>query len=733
MESIESEKTQLDEMNAKLMDEMEKRDKAIEEAVAMIVMLEAKVDELTKERNMVREVEAQGFYGSPVYGTNIDGPPPPALTVDVTSPANEVRSLNRVPSFLSDNSERTENLRNVYLGSRGSVLSLPRVAESDVDSGHLYGLASPTLSVLSESSFVSVYGRKTQDAAPFTVDEPLSLDGSAGEAGAPEVKPVHKPEAAQSTPRSNSFSRVNAAGQFQPIASIMEGSPLQRIERLGPSYTPKKETSRPPSSGKGRSPSEPGKSPRSPSRRTTREEKREALRKVMTDSPGGVSLHEQALPPTPDTVASSTLRRFKNSNDTLGRRHDSLEGRSQDSLPHLSISHERLSGTEPFPTIPVERDARPMRDTKRSEGTKDPPWQRDQPPRPRSADESTVSHKRGHHWDLDSDSDDTDSFESSLDIWLRAGSKAPGNGRASPDLFGFPTNPSSGSWAMNAMFGPNNMASGGASITNPDSDQMHDLFSAQQALFGNGAPPPPNRRSSLNAQTGPKHPPPAEDESTPKPSAKVKPQKTQGRRARHFRRNSDDAQMRANMKTPAPGQFSQPPAPQQPNGDQRRNHYPPIAGHQGARNGLRGLFRRSLVGPPSTAGSELQQPPSNPEPAAAEPSVDSQQQPAVASWVNRSGALDDDRSGATPPPILRNPRQGRGSVSEVDAYGPPTPGADCTPTTPVTAIAKGRHGHMLPTDQQAAEGSLAAGSATGSRRKWLPAFGRSSSLKNKTG
>lgn len=725
MEKLESDKTRAEEMNDKLLEEMEKRDKAVEEAVAMIVMLEANVAELTKERNMVRQVEAQGFYGSPPPKPRTENPPPDPSTLDVPQLDNEAKTINRMPSFLSDRSERTENLRNVYLGTRGSVLSLSRVAEaSDMDNGQLNGLVSPTLSVLSESSFVSIYGQKGQEKmVPSKVDEPLSLDGT--KASPPDTNAPILKEAPTQTPRSNSFSRVNSAGQFQPIASIMEGSPLQRIERLDPAYSQKRETPRPASSGKSPSSCELGKTPRSPGRKVTREEKREALRRVMTDTPGGVSLHDQALPPTPDTVASSTLRRFKNSNDTLDRRHDGMEGRSQDSLPslpHLSVSNDKLS--EPFPTIPTEPKAHPVQLGKQRDVPNDSPKRSLQaPPRPRSADESTVSHRRDTHpWDLDSDSD-TDSFESSLDIWLRAGSKPPRGGRASPDLFGFPTNPSNGSWSMNAMFGPNNTYTGGANV-NPDSDKMYDLFSAQQALFGTGgAPPPPNRRSSLNAQTGSNIPP--ADDATPKPPAKVKGQKPPGRRARHFRRNSDDAQMRANMKTPVPGQLAQPPPQPPANGDQKRSHYPPIAGHQGARNGLSRLFRRSLGGTP-TNDATAHPPPPNPEPVNTEQPKNSHQ-PGAPTWVSRSGALDDDRSGATPPPIQRKPCQGRGSVSEVESYAPSTPGMDGTPATPVTAIAK--EAHAPPVTQEQPESSPAAGSATGSRRKWLPAFGRSSSLK----
>ncbi|EHK47055.1 hypothetical protein TRIATDRAFT_180243, partial [Trichoderma atroviride IMI 206040] len=139
IETLEKEKRQTEEMNETLLDELEKRDKAVEEAVAMIVMLEAKVDQLLQERNMVLQVEQEGFF----------------CRQDMEQ--KYLRAINRVPSFLSEKSENTENLRNVYLGVRGSALSLARVTEGniEVDNGATNGPApgSPTLSVLSESSF----------------------------------------------------------------------------------------------------------------------------------------------------------------------------------------------------------------------------------------------------------------------------------------------------------------------------------------------------------------------------------------------------------------------------------------------------------------------------------------------------------------------------------------------------------------------------------------------------
>ncbi|KAF4121984.1 hypothetical protein GMORB2_7577 [Geosmithia morbida] len=748
IDSLESDKAQMESVNGKIMAELEKRDRAVEEAVAMIVTLEAKVDQLTEERDMVLRVDAQQWFASEKSHT------PPALlqtqpsTRDFPHNDDDLRSLNRMPSFVSDRSDRTENLRNVYLGVRGSVLSLPRVSEGHQESeaSMANGLASPTLSMLSESSFTSVYGQSAHEKTVLSKIEPLALDDDAAVGLDSHPRSHDRLGARSSTPRQPARcpppSRTSTGGQFQPSANnTLANSPLQRVGRPTPSVSPRREpASAPTIPARHRSSSGGGKTAASPARRQqTREEKKkkEALRKVVTDAAaGGVSLNEPAMPPTPDTIASSTLRRYKDSDDTLDGRNDGTEG--------PGITEERMAAHS-----------------------------QQQPPavkRPRSADESTVSHRRGRGrgWGADDGDSDTDSFDSSLDIWLRAGSKPATEERVSPDLFGFPTDPCKGGWSMSAMYGPSSTyATGGASI-HANSDQLHDLFSAQQALFGGpaqaAAPARQQDQSSRQEEEGPE-PVRTGDAATPKPASRPGNIKVPRRRSRHARRNSDDGQARAGMKTPVPAQFPRPP-PQQPDGgngngtpQQRPGHYPPIAGHGGARSGLSRLFRRSLGSaspapgqPPPTSASDKGPQLAETEPASSKNEQQQQQQqqqgPVAPGLASRSGALDDERSGSTPPPIMRNHRSGRGhsaSVSEVEskqstaaaaaaaAHGDETdeaaaPSKDMpTPGSPQVPREGGQ--------QQADSGTSAAGSATGSRRKWLPQFGRTASatLKNRVG
>jgi hypothetical protein len=634
---------------------------------------------------------------------------------------DDTKALTRMPSFLSETGETTENLRRVYLGARGSMLSVARNTEENLAA---LSLASPSLSSLSESSFASVYGRTEQvldgqaEVQPSVDNEPIKVDNLTPRKGSNS-----RLGRDSETPKSNSISRVSLSGQFQPIASLVSGSPLQQIERLDPAYMQKRETPRPPSSGRDLGYSRSGTAPRSPGHVRTKEEKREALRKVMTDVPGGVSLHEQALPPTPDTMSSSMLHRFKNSNDTLSRRQELREGRSQGSISNGNGSKERLAGSPAGSSLrPKQSHPQAPQKLEIVNGTYRREPQSHPVQRPRSADDSTLSHhRRGASWDVDSEISETDSLESSLDIWLRMAGK-PGResrgGRTSPDLFGFPTNGASGAWAMNAMFGPNSTYAGVATVGR-NSDQLQNLVAAQHALFGTpGPPPPPERQSSLGAQgkTGPELPEPAQ--AAPADINGVKPGI---RRPRFPRRNSDDARMRASMKTPTPGDFTQPPG-----GEQKRSQYPPITGQSAPRNGLVRLFRRSISGVSTSGIFDSSTANANQPPVEQQSATKNVQVAGAPEWVSRSGVLADERSGSTPPPIQRDPRGRQASMPAAEIRGNTVPQIDAELPAGV-APSNGE----APVAQQQCGGDPPVTSATGTRRKWLPNFGRSNSLKNR--
>lgn len=732
VDALESDKQRLEEINDKLLIELEKRDKAVEEAVAMIVNLEAKVDQLFRERTMVQHIENEGFFCPRDYDLGYKTPVPQGVGPDVGRMEDDAKVINRMPSFLSDHSETTQNLRNVYLGSKASMLSLTRVAEGSPEADNMQALGSPTLSVLSESSFVSVYGRKENgNQAATDVDETLVLD----EADSTFINEANEEQPPRKHTRSVSSgkkggSRVSSAGQFQSITDVIAGSPLQRLERLDMSYGNRREQVGPQGQTKDSvrvqhlSDSKPAGS------RSLKQDKRDALRRVTTDGQGGVRLNDQVLPPTPDTISSSTLNRFKDSHDAFSQQdlnEDNSNGVTLNPLGDLGRSQgdDRYLVMPNGPPEEADSWASPSKPTLESLFAHRGPAIT----RPRSADESTASHRRGKGWDSDDDDDsDAHSLQSSLDIWMRESAQPSRNkSRVSPDLFGFPTESSKGSWAAPTMFGPNGAGTDGAQVP-PGFDYMRDLFSVRQGLFAGAAPPPPNRRSSLHARTGSTSE--AASQGTSSQAGDQAPQSTTRRRSYHSRQNSVDLGRRDDMRTPVQrDQFAPPP---QPHSDQKPKHYPPISGQQhGARAGLNRLFRRSTSGAPPT-----------PTPEPATPVEGSSSEPfknfssmGVPSWANRSSAVEDERSGATPPPIMFNPRQGRrntmGAEGELEKPTVQDLGRSKTPGPALAAAAAATSTTVPSVD---VDSSPAAGpSGTGGRRRWLPGFTRTSNLKNKSG
>jgi phage shock protein A len=67
VETLEREKSRVEETNDYLSQEMEKRDKAIEEAVTMIVHLEARLEQLSAQRSIIEQIEAEGQYAGPTF------------------------------------------------------------------------------------------------------------------------------------------------------------------------------------------------------------------------------------------------------------------------------------------------------------------------------------------------------------------------------------------------------------------------------------------------------------------------------------------------------------------------------------------------------------------------------------------------------------------------------------------------------------------------------------------
>ncbi|CAP61250.1 uncharacterized protein PODANS_3_11500 [Podospora anserina S mat+] len=695
LERLELQKAETDKMNDRLVHELEKRDKAVEEAVSMIVVLEARVEQLLREREMVRQVEVQGLPGAEATSKH---------KVLLPSGSDEVKTLNRMPSFVSEHSESTENLRNVYLGARGNVSSLPTMPEATPETIRgSFRLDSPTLSILSESSFVSVYGRTKSPDAPSPKEEsPSLMDTSCMQRMLALESPTRVRSATPKNRPSTARAISNEYTHFHTITDVIGAgsSPLRQLEKVEVKRRALQDAARAQTTANDFSPFL--RPPSSMTKRKTKQEKREALEKVLTH---GSLTSERGLPPTPDTISTTTLRLYKNSNDTLSHEpnltnEQSYLALSETTASHHSVPDEHGTSLEPrTQTTHTQPASTTAFDSRKLAGKNE---DMDQLQRPQSTRDALRQYKGA---------DDAESTTSSVDTWLREGMKPPRKApldpmssvsqahpnyradRASPDLFSFPS--STKGWATNVMFGSlqgaGYMGAGGNGLPHPPMADTLDAISKSltKPVFSSGvltptldslnsAPPPPNRRSSLQAKTGADLSGAASaSPARPSPSSKIKMSVGKGSRARSnsidirppSRQLADMAQSRA-MTVP-PKQAHQPPPPprkvSQSHPDtqgtpsqsvSKQHHYPPTASQAPAAatparprsRGLNHFFRRSTgsADPPVATPFAA--------PAADTTSKDERPLIGIPSWGRRASLVDDDRanSSATPPPILRS-------------------------------------------------------------------------------
>jgi len=202
MQTLEAENDELQEINGQLLQELEKRDQAVGEAVGLICELENKVERLEIALVDTRPSTAQpdtDYLSTDAGGTESASSPPqtnqatprtpdrkpsppklqsrPSITPAVSSKLMSLATLQtsrtpiRTPSFLNDKVSSASALRSLYLAEDNqsnvtfSFTSGPRpgslLSKDDDAQGpgsDTYTLNSPRLSVLSESSFLSVYG-----------------------------------------------------------------------------------------------------------------------------------------------------------------------------------------------------------------------------------------------------------------------------------------------------------------------------------------------------------------------------------------------------------------------------------------------------------------------------------------------------------------------------------------------------------------------------------------------
>ncbi|KAH8670209.1 hypothetical protein BGZ60DRAFT_30774 [Tricladium varicosporioides] len=481
------EQAEMQEVNEQLVLELEKRDQAVEEAVSIIVTLEDKIDRLMKEREGVRAYEAE--YESTYFRPDEDLP---------SSPPSYKRSANsvpRMPSFLSEQSEGTEALRSLYLPPGHSESTLPKLTEGTQD-----GMDSPRLSVLSESSFVSVYGEKTlmldnpsdSPSPPRRHRASSSVEKWIDERPALTATPVRPPRPSQPALQKSQYLSIN---------SIIE-SPLQRLEKLKNTLDKTNE-----SLVSMRLPTE---------RSTTREKRRSRLDQASFE-------HQQTLPPTPDTISTDTLKRFQTNGNSRGKDNTFLGGSSAFPTHHAYPSNVSV--------------------------------------RPRSAGETVTSRRDGHGWDTDTQADYTEAGSiSSLASLYNGPTYRQPHRVMTPELFTFNGSADAKGWGRDVLFNnapelpqhPRHQLMRRSSMAeHPRSDdtvtaRRARLTQPEPSLDMTQQPYPPDRRSSLSAATKlkkvqPNPPPPAP--AAPAPVTNNSPAKETSKisrlSGRLFGRNTD--------------------------------------------------------------------------------------------------------------------------------------------------------------------------------------------------
>lgn len=744
---MERQQQRSNELHDDLAAELDKRDKALAEAIDVIISLEARVAELARERAMVRYVEADyPSLASPAY---IDGAPTdeattrPGTATEGAAQQGGVghKGVTRMPSFMSDQDERTANLRDLVLANKDSYLHMRKISESSAEHGEGSRLTSSSVSILSESSFLSVYGKSRDTPQP---DEPDRTEEPPKNKN-PGPKPGLQGPPLTPTPRKVSTGSDSLMIETQQLQELVQmTSPLQRLERLRTDMFPEAEGEKPTARV-------PAPATRDGSRsriqtkqeRRERRETRETLRRVMTASPTEKDVtNSTVLPPTPDTVSSSTLQRRQSSDDTLSRRSRQTCQSSfvNDGRGPTPANTSRATSSSDFrrhlampnlgPDLAESLGALTQLGHAAGETIS---------PSPSHSTSSSTSDP-----DSDSDSDggvDAHSESGEMDYWLRESVKPNKRRAANRSPSPEPSLSVEGTgWESDALLGALGgdgfLGSPAAGLERDPADRVlctpagarpPIIRPATAVLDDHGRVVPPERRSSVQRRGGSRTDPPEGGRSRRSHNRSTSITRRLGR----VRSNS--------MDTPAGVRGHGAGGEAEGEGSARRGQYPPIAG-QAARSkrlsGLGGLFRRSIGGSGDLSGSA----PASPQLADQSPRPPSQRQkqtlpprsrqaapsgrssvppPATAPWKPPT-PTEDDCDCATPPPIMRS-RAPSVSVSAAER-------SLDEPLTPREPPPRPEDPDPEPTPTPGSTGNT----PQSGRRKWL-GLGKMSGLRSRNG
>ncbi|TKA61759.1 hypothetical protein B0A49_11862 [Cryomyces minteri] len=363
VDQLREEKKELEEENGQLLREMkqrgeeiERRDRAVDEAVARIVELEDQMTEIRGATAYTRPSTAQADTG--YCGSETQEPVPPSSPPNIpdlhrvrsltdrapglpsscstrsnnnlTTPSHNNNTSAWMPAFRNDKKSSIGALRSLYsdadkqLKSVTSFTSLVSRPDSKLDDGSVPDvdvLNSPRLSVLSESSFMSMYSRRVGD---FDVDREnetvqevdereedlISIEGqrdSAKQKSFARVDQWVEERVTASTPsKSNHLSRPletspqrrgkSHSNQVQPQFISLNDAVQQSRPRLAPAMeSPAAQSS-------------PREDISAYITQTSADKK-----KPRTPILGSSAFSDSFFPPTPDSVSTRMLRAFRSS------------------------------------------------------------------------------------------------------------------------------------------------------------------------------------------------------------------------------------------------------------------------------------------------------------------------------------------------------------------------------------------------------------------------------------
>ena len=370
-EELEVRNEELQHINEDLLQELEKRDAAVEEAVSLICELEAKVEqlELHKTVNTISSSpRAGGAAEEKAQSTSQTSQGSQTNDSEERRPrsSNRQRSNSRnpipyrTPSFLRDDKSSTSALRSLYrngerfTANNPSLLSLRRPGSmfsqdeyQDTMDGDTFSLNPRRLSLLSESSFVSVYGKK--ESAALSREGGLddtSLDKAKD--GLPQGQSLQEGRVQEwvesrnqpSTPSKKSTSRSSKNEALSSIGEVLHASPLKPTREIVSYQTDPMD----------RSPRRDGVASRS-------------VKQGWESAPSygsslaGPIFGSGMLPPTPGTMSTATLGE-KSSSHSIVAEKSSADGLSLPANGYASSIRRSPEGKAHSPKIDIMKYAR---------------------------------------------------------------------------------------------------------------------------------------------------------------------------------------------------------------------------------------------------------------------------------------------------------------------------------------------------------------------------------------